>query len=190
MIRDWSTHSSQEIADCRVFRVSEYERVAPHTGAHHSVFVIHAPDWVNVIPVTADGEVVMLRQFRHGVEHVTLEIPGGMIDPEDDDPVAAARRELREETGFDSEHCTLIGVVHPNPAIQDNRCHTVLALGARRVEQAQPDAGEDLLTELVQLDDLHGLVSDGSITHALVVTAIQHLDRFCNQHGDAALRTR
>lgn len=177
MPRDWPTLSRSRLADCRVFTVDSVRRRAPHTGREHEVFVIDAADWVNVVALTPDERVVLVRQFRHGIAEATCEIPGGMVDPEDSDPLAAARRELLEETGHASETWETLGVVTPNPAIQSNRCHTFLARDARRVQDPRPSPGEDLSVELVTLDELHRRVGDGRIHHALVVAAVHHLGR-------------
>ena len=99
-------------------------------------------DWVNVVPITAAGRVVMIRQYRHGTGEIGLEIPGGVIDP-GEEPLAAARRELREETGYGASELAAIGQVAPNPALQDNRCYSFVARGAF-CERAQAlDAGDE-----------------------------------------------
>jgi len=134
-------------------------------------FVLEAPDWVNVIPLTPDRHVVLVEQYRHGIEGPTLEIPGGIIDPHDPSPIAAAVRELREETGYEADALLPLGVVHPNPAIQTNRCYTFLAHGARRVGDPEPDEGEDLSLMSVPLARVPDLIRQGKITHSLVVAA-------------------
>ena len=85
--------------------------------------VLDCPDWVNIIPLTDDGQVVLIRQFRHGTQSVTLEVPGGVVEA-DESPEAAAVRELAEETGYVPERVKSLGFVSPNPAIQGNRSYT------------------------------------------------------------------
>src|SRR5664279_4692538 len=104
---------------------------------------MHAPDWVNVLALTPDHRLVLVRQFRFGVDAFSLEIPGGVMEP-DEDPVAAGLRELREETGFTGRGARLLGSVHPNPAIQSNRCHIVLVEEAVRTEALEWDADEEI----------------------------------------------
>jgi 8-oxo-dGTP pyrophosphatase MutT (NUDIX family) len=133
--------------------------------------VLKCPEWVNIIPVTADKQVVLIRQFRAGIRAHTLEIPGGMVDPTDAAPMEAARREMLEETGYDSSEIRFLGKIHPNPAIQDNFCHSFLASGAHRADQPKPESMEEVQTVLVPLDRVPALISSGEISHALVVVA-------------------
>jgi 8-oxo-dGTP pyrophosphatase MutT (NUDIX family) len=134
-------------------------------------YVIEAVDWVNVIPITPEKEVVMIELHRHGINERSLEIPGGMVDPEDPSPMAAAQRELREETGYESDPLLPLGVVHPNPAIQDNRCYSFLAPNASPAGEPDPEEGEDIAVVKFRLSKIPGLIKEGRITHSLVITA-------------------
>ena len=100
----------------------------PVRGTEKEFIVAHAPDWVNVVAVTPEGKIVLVRQFRFGSNALSLEVPGGVME-EGEDPIAAGVRELSEETGYGGGKARLLGSVHPNPAIQDNRCHFVLVEG-------------------------------------------------------------
>ena len=104
---------------------------------------------MNVVALTEDGKAVLVKQFRHGTRETTLEIPGGAVDPGDRSPLAAARRELREETGYVARRWTRIGLVQPNPAFQTNACTTFLAEMCRRAGEPDPDEGEELEVVLV-----------------------------------------
>ncbi len=170
MIKPWSRVHSQTGSSYRIFSIREDTVVSPRTGAEHNFYVIETGDWVNVIPVTRDQKVVMVRQYRHGLEKVTLEIPGGMVDP-GDTPEGAACRELLEETGFQASEWKKIGEVSPNPAIFNNRCHTFLARNLRKSGDPSPDQTEDIEVVLVPLSEIPQLIRAGEIDHSLVITA-------------------
>lgn len=171
---DWHVIREHPAEDYRVFQAVRLEAAHPRTGATRTFSVLHAPDWVNVVALTPGDEVLLVRQYRHGTRRQTLEIPGGMVDP-GETAAQAARRELREETGYAAERWLELGTVEPNPALQSNRCHTWLALDANRVGDIQPDAGEVLVVERQPLAAIDGLVRGGAITHALVIAAFYHL---------------
>jgi 8-oxo-dGTP pyrophosphatase MutT (NUDIX family) len=157
--------------------VREDRTRSPRTGEEHSFYVIESGDWVNVIPVTPEGKIVFIRQYRHGTEQITLEVPGGMIDSGESGE-AAARRELREETGFDTEEIIYLGNVAPNPAIHNNLCHTYLARNARLRGAQNLEGTEDIEVLLLDPAEVPKLIVDGAINHALVVTAFYLYDRF------------
>ncbi|HWH67910.1 MAG TPA: NUDIX hydrolase, partial [Candidatus Sulfotelmatobacter sp.] len=131
MPKPWEKVSSQPMGDYRIFRIRSDRLISPRTQQTHDFFVIDCVNWVNVIALTADQQLVMIEQYRHGSTTVELEIPGGMIDPTDASPEAAAVRELREETGYAGANVRLLGEVFPNPAIMSNTCYTVLVENCR-----------------------------------------------------------
>jgi len=168
----WETLRSERVYTTPIFDLHRRRAAHPHRG-ERDFYVLDAPAWVNIIPLTRAGEVVMVRQYRHGIGDFTLEIPGGMVDPADPDPAAAARREMIEETGYDAETIVPLGSVNPNPAIQPNLCHLFVAREVSLVAQphANPDGAEETEVALVPLSEIKGLIASGRISHALVITA-------------------
>jgi len=173
-VRPWRRIESRRAQRCRVFDLDEVRFEPPDDRPAGWFYVIDAPHWINVIPLTEDDRVLLIRQYRFGTEEITLEIPGGMCDGEEP-PVEAARRELREETGYDAREVTELGWVHPNPAIQNNRCYTYLARGLSRVGPPEPDAHESFELVKVPLARIPDLIAGREITHALVIAAFHLL---------------
>jgi ADP-ribose pyrophosphatase len=170
MIKPWRRVQSQQNESYRVFSIRTDTAISPRTNKSHDFYVIESRDWINIIPITPDERVVMVKQYRHGSREITLEIPGGIVDP-GDTPQGAAARELLEETGYQSENCVQIGEVNPNPAIFSNRCFTFLARKVKKVADPTPDQAEDIETILVPLVDIPELIRQGKIDHSIVVAA-------------------
>jgi 8-oxo-dGTP pyrophosphatase MutT (NUDIX family) len=176
MIKPWQKLSSRPIADFHIFKLRADRKVSPRTGTEHEFLVLDSRDWVNVVALTSDQQMVMIEQYRHGSNTVELEIPGGVMDPHETSPVAAAVRELREETGFEGGNARILGRVFANPAIMSNTCYTVLIENCRCVHPVQFDQGEDLATRMVPLAEVAGMVATGKIQHSLVVAALSYFD--------------
>jgi 8-oxo-dGTP pyrophosphatase MutT (NUDIX family) len=168
---EWNLASSEIVADYKIFRARRDICRSPRTGDDLPFVVLEGPDWVQVVAITAEQRWILVRQFRMGSRQLSLEIPGGMVDP-GEDPLHAAQRELLEETGFTSSRWRELGWVYPNPAFQINRCFTYLAEECVQVSAIAQDEGEDL--ELVELSTTEVLAAarEGRITHALVIAAI------------------
>jgi 8-oxo-dGTP pyrophosphatase MutT (NUDIX family) len=182
--RRWTPLETELLQDCAVFTVSRTATRSPEGGTH-DFFRIDSPDWVNVVPLTGSGEVVMIRQYRHGLRDVTLEIPGGLVDP-GEEPAAAAGRELTEETGYRAADLVLIGATNPNPALFGNRVHTFLATGLERIGPPSNPGHEETVVELVPEAELRGIVRAGGVDHALVIAALHFLDLHREAAGSAA----
>lgn len=132
------------------------------------------PDWVLALPVTEDGRVVMVRQWRFGASALSLEPPGGVAGP-GEDPLVTAERETREETGYAGGVASSLGHVSPNPALQDNRSHFVLLEGVRNGWPLALDEHEEITVELHRPADALRLVRKGETTHALAELALLRL---------------
>ncbi|MEC9073376.1 MAG: NUDIX hydrolase, partial [Myxococcota bacterium] len=148
--------------------MQEVDRRSPRTGEVGRFQVLNCAPWVNVVALTDADEVVLIRQFRHGTAEVTVEIPGGLVDP-GEEPERAAERELLEETGFAGAFPVQLGSVEPNPAIQDNICTTWLIRDARWVATPRPDDMEQIEVMLLPRSEVDGWIRSGKIRHALVV---------------------
>jgi 8-oxo-dGTP pyrophosphatase MutT (NUDIX family) len=175
-MRTWRPTSIERLFRHPIFEL-QLHRLAAGDERREAV-VIEAPHWINVIPLLPDKRVVLIRQWRFGIQAPTLEIPGGMMDP-GEDPETAARRELEEETGYRAGRMERLGVTHPNPAFQNNEISTWLAteLAPPTVEREILGVeGEEISVETAALDDIPGLIARGEITHSLVVVAFYLLD--------------
>jgi len=163
---------AKEICKTKVLSLSSRPWRCLRSGAEGDFIRIGIRDWVNAIASTSSGEIVMIRQFRHGSERTELEIPGGCIESEDASPIEAAARELLEETGYSGECGRVIACVSPNPALQFNRCFTVAFDNARKLSDTKLEDGEEIETLLVPSSKLLSMVKDGSISHGLVLNAM------------------
>jgi 8-oxo-dGTP pyrophosphatase MutT (NUDIX family) len=169
-IKPWRLISSQRSESFKIFNLRTDRASSPRTNEAYDFYVLESADWVNVIPLTPRNEVVLIRQYRHGIRESTLEIPGGIVE-ESDSPEDAARRELIEETGYKASEMQLLGSVHPNPAFLTNRCYTFVAKGSSRVKEQEQDEKEDIEVLVRPLKQIPDLIRDGEITHALVLAA-------------------
>lgn len=154
------------------------------SGKKKNFYLFDFPDWVNVVAVTPERQVVLIRQYRYGSAKDEIEIPGGMIDP-GENPVEAGERELLEETGFSGENARVIGRVCPNPAIQANGCYTVLVENVVRIQNPRQDDMEDIETFTEPLSLVLGRIADGSIDHGLVLNGLMFYRMHVEGNGDS-----
>ena len=171
MIRDWPVISREQIGDFRLFSLTKKKVRSPRTGEIREVQTLQFPDWVLILALTPQEEVVMVRQYRHATEQVCLELPGGLVDAGDDSPALSARRELLEETGYQADEIVLIGECFPQPAILSNKCFLYLAKNVAEVQSQDLDSGEDIEISKVPLKEIPAKIENREIDHAMVLLA-------------------
>jgi ADP-ribose diphosphatase len=176
---EWREVAREQVADCRIFSVERSIASSPMDGAPHAFHRIQSPDWAQILPITPDGHAVLIRQYRHGAQRVTLEVPAGLVDP-GEDPKEAAQRECLEETGYRARKAELLGVVNPNPALFANRLYAYYATNVEPERAVQNTGSEHTEPVLVPVTELPGLLLRGEIDHALVAATLW---RYLYLHG-------
>ena len=169
-IKPWKLVSSKIDSSYSIFNLRTDRAVSPRTQKTHDFYILESLDWVNVIPITIENDVVLIRQYRHGIRDITLEIPGGIIEKKDS-PENAALRELKEETGYSTSDIIQLSSVYANPAFLDNRCYTFLAKDVSPVSEQDQDEKEDIEIVLKPLEDIPRLIREGEISHSLILVA-------------------
>ena len=173
------------MVDCRIFTVRKNVTINPRTGQPHDMYVLHHPNWVNIIPLTPDEQVILVEQWRHGSQTVELETPGGLMD-NDETPEQCAQRELLEETGYQPGTLERLATVRPNPAIQDNLQHYILASDCRKVGEPVLDHAEDIVVRLAPLAQIDDMIRSGKIVHGIVIGGFYWLKQHQQKHQRGA----
>ncbi len=186
MIRPWPLLASEAVFDAGIFRVTKDRVRSPRTGGELDFHLRHMADWLLVVPLNIDGKLILVRQYRHGTQEVSLEVPGGLHDQADESPAKGAVREVTEETGYgcssDSTIPVLLGELRPQPALLSNRAWVYLAKGLRPVTGQNLDAGEDIEVVLLDPQEIPKRIANGEINNAMTVAALSlaqlgdHLD--------------
>lgn len=141
-------------------------------------YVLKSRDWCNIIPITSEGKIVLIRQFRAGTLSHSYEFPGGVVESSDSDLQTTAIREMIEETGYEptpDSKCRLLGSSHPNPALQDNRVHSLIIRGVKKTRSQSLDPNEDIEVIELSLDEFITWVQSGKLSHALMLVSLFHL---------------
>lgn len=169
----WRIVKDKKLVETPIFDLQEKHLDAPGQSVDHPFYVLNAPDWINIIALTDEDpeNIVLVEQYRAGINEATLELPGGMID-EGENALTAAKRELKEETGFESELWTSLGSVSSNPAILSNRTHLFLAEKCVKTTEQNTDGSEDIAVHLTDMDHFLSLTAEGTVHHAIVVAAV------------------
>ena len=171
MIKNWDRKDSYLLQKTRILDFCEAIDVSPYTKKEHPFVFIDSANWVNLVPITEKNEIVMIRQYRHGCQRITLEIPGGMVD-EGESPEAAASRECQEETGYSVMKLQSLGKLNPNPALFNNSLYTFYGYVTSSSMKAHSSETEKTEVELIPMNRVKPLMLDNNIDHALVCATL------------------
>ena len=166
----WSCYNTEQLLDLSICQIMTHKAQNPRTQKEAPFYVLKMPDWVIILALKSNQELIFVKQFRHGIRDITLEFPAGLVDLHEN-PLDAAKRELREETGFTAQQWKKIGTLHPNPAIQDNQCHIYLAQNLHQTGTLELDEEEDIELKTCRSETIPQMVQDGILTHSLTVAA-------------------
>jgi 8-oxo-dGTP pyrophosphatase MutT (NUDIX family) len=169
---EWICEKERVVITSPVIEVVERDCRSSEDSRPHKFYILRSRDWCNIIPVTEDGKVVLVKQYRVGVSDHTLEVPGGVTDPGDKDLAATAIREMTEETGYvplPGARCVPLGWSYPNPAMLDNRVHGFIVGPVRREREQKLDLGEMIEVVELPIEELVARVAAGEISHALML---------------------
>ena len=170
----WKTLSSEYLFNDLWFKVRKDRCETPGGNIVDPYYVYEFPTWVAALPITEDGQVILVKQYRHALGEVCLEIPGGCVDDTDKNFQTAIARELLEETGYTFSSYDYLGRISPNPSTNNNLMHMFLARGGKKVADQQLDSNEEIEVVLVSLDDLKRLIQENRIIQAMHVTCIMY----------------
>lgn len=170
-VQKWKTLSSQMVFDHRWYRLRQDVVALPNGHIVDDFFVSLRPDIATVLPITAEGEVVFVRQYRHGIGEILLELPAGTFEV-GEEPLAVAQRELAEETGYVAKEWEAIATFYNSPVKQNNRIHLFKAQPARLTVAQQLDATEEIEVVLKPIAQIPSLIASGEICVAGTITAL------------------
>lgn len=188
MIKPWPIIETSEGPDMGLFSVRVNRCRSPRTGEEHDFYVIDFPDWVQIVPITPENQVVMISQYRHGCDRIFLELPGGLIEGEDTSPQETATRELLEETGYRAKGLVLLAKTYPQPAVLNHSGFTYVAKGVERATEPTLDAAEDIEVCLIDLQRVPKMIRSGEINHGQTVMGLS-LYFLLNEQGLPALQS-
>ncbi len=171
MDRKWQQLSSRYLIKRWWMNVREDHVRLPHGTEMEEYHVLEYPDWTCIVPTTRSGDLVMVEQYRYGIDEVTLELPGGAIGP-DEPPIEAAKREFTEETGFGGGEWSFVGKAAPDPTRHTNWAWFYVAAGVEDIGAQSLDEGEHIKVVTVPLEDALEMARNGKIAHAVHMTAL------------------
>ena len=173
MEKPWKTIHSESLLKTSVFEVTKEKCQLPDRRIMPAYYRVNCGDWINVVPFTKEGKLLMLRQYRHGNRQWHWEVPGGAMSMKSgESPLAAAQRELLEETGHESTEWEEAGVHFPNPALQGNRLHTFIAHNCVRTSELKLDPFEDLTLHELTPAEVKELIRKKELNHSLILASL------------------
>ena len=168
----WEKISENDIYKNHIFTLKNYSCHNGKKQVNHDFKIIETFDWINIVPVTEDGKIIMVHQHRLGTDEITIETPGGLCDP-GENHLKTAERELSEETGYKAGQFTVLAELRNNPAIMNNNIYYYLAEGCIKTGNQSLDAAEDIELSEHSLDEIQTMINDGTINHSIVVLALK-----------------
>ncbi len=171
-LKPWRVVSKHMEYSCPIWQVVRKEVVSSKGDIQGNFYVTETNPWVNVLALDRNENVILVEQYRHGIEEITWEIPAGVVDDTDKSALSAAQRELDEETGYTTDNWIHLGHVSANPAIMNNRCDIFLARDCRKVNNQELDDSEEVRVQIVPVEEFLGLVANNDIHHSLAVASV------------------
>lgn len=169
----WKVLETLKLFESKMFSFYQEKCQLPDGRIMPKYFKLGFSDWVNVVPLTSNKEIITIWQYRHGIGDYFWEVPGGSTHPGgQEDPLLAAQRELLEETGYVSDEWQYVGYHHPNPALLTNKMHTYVAHNCKYQQPPQLDPYEDLSVKLQSIEDVYKLLAAGKIQHSLMIASL------------------
>jgi 8-oxo-dGTP pyrophosphatase MutT (NUDIX family) len=165
-LKPWSADSSRVLVESPWIRLRAERCVTRRGAVLDPFYLLDYPDWVHIAAFDEEDRLLLVRQYRHGARQLSLELPGGVMDPHESDPIAAGARELLEETGHVAERLTHLARLSPNPSSHTNSVHILLGVDARPVRAQALDATEDLVVEPTPWREAVRLALAGEIVNA------------------------
>jgi ADP-ribose pyrophosphatase len=187
----WICEQEKTIITSPVIEIIERKCKSSEDDRQLTFYLLRARDWCNIVPITEDGKIVMVKQYRIGISDHTLEAPGGVTDPADQDAQSAALREMEEETGYTllpGGKCKYLGWTFPNPAMQDNRSHSYVVGPVKRTARQNLDAGEMIEVVEVPISEIPDRIRAGEISHALILNSFFFLSLETQEGSSGLLR--
>jgi len=170
----WKTLSSEYLFNDSWFKVRREKCETPGGKVVDPYYIYEFSTWVGALPVTEDGKIVMVRQYRHALGETCIEVPGGCVDNTDKDLQGAVARELLEETGYSFSSYDYLGKISPNPSTNSNLLHMFLAKGGKKIAEQQLDDNEEIEVLLLSVDELKQLLRENKLLQAMHVSCIMY----------------